>query len=57
MLKRKKIEITYSSIHVDHFDLQQSENTVKILSKKKKGNTPVGGREVGRDVDAKEKRD
>jgi len=51
MLKTKKIEITYSSIHVDHFDLQQSENTVKILSKKK-GNTPVVGREVGRDVDA-----
>ena len=57
MLKRKKIEISYSSIHVDHFDLQQSENTVKILSNKKKGNTPVVGREVGRDVDAKEKRD
>lgn len=30
---------------------------LKYYPTKKKGNTPVVGREVGRDVDAKEKRD
>ena len=40
-------------MHVGHFDLQKSERAVKILSR----NTPVVGREVDGDADAKEKKD